>query len=530
MSKEDIEIKISTTANTSGAVQAEEALEKVAEAAQKATSDEGFGPLLSGGKEAAPFTDLIDQAPLASESIKEVGQSAGASMEAIAESVEKVNETLAENQEEFKKSSEAASETAESVRKIERAGRVLLALNVAQDLVKTLKEANDEGKLVSENLRGTTSNALAAAGSSLNIFASGIDTFLSTGNVAAAFLASLATGYKETTAAYDDMAEAQKKLANAPKEYAAQLDFARRQQRALAEEIKREEILNVLKKETEELEKQGRAIQRNNNLRNALNNAQVTQAQAELDIAQSTGGDVPLAKTNLLSVQLSAKVQEIDGKLTEAAKAIDIANQKAAESVANAEEAKTKYGEGDERFAEALNISDQALADAYETAQDSNAIIQGMQAERSALLTTFQAQFTQLETEIPKVASPATEKALNAFNTQLATEYQKITTALPDISSQAATPVVQAVQEISTKIDGERTATAAAVKAIPVPTQNTAAVQAAAEKMNETLSTMSQGIVAAFAQTTSLCGQIIQKIQGISDRQNSIEQQVKSIR
>lgn len=520
MADKKVKIHFEVNADTRGAEQAEEALDRVKESAQEAS--EGFGPLLSGEQGAPPFEEWAEDAGKVKESVSEMQTT-----------IDSVADSLEETKDEQRKLTEAADQTAKSVRNIEAAGKALVGLQFARKIIDDLNSAAESGGQFADELN-KIKPALEGAAQGLSMIEAGVGTAIATGNPIIGLFAGIVAGVPSVVKAYGEMRQAQENLAKAPKEYAEQLAFARRAQRELAEDIKREEVLTVLRKETEELERQGRAIQRNNALRNAVNSANVTRAQAEVDIATATGGDVSLAKTNLLSAQLQAQLDSVNGRMEEASKTADVSAQNAQAAFEEAQQLREKWGTGSQEFADAAAKADQAFSQASEAAQDRDATIQGLQAEKSALLSSFQAEFIDLQTQIPAKASQQTEAALTAFNTALATEYGKLSSAIPTVSGAAAAPVVAKVEEVKTGLENERTATAQAIGNIAVSAQSekvvSDAIRAAGSNVQGAIDRMGGAFISSLQQIEATVSELAWKVRGLSEGQEKLKHEVRTIR
>jgi len=131
----------------------------------------------------------------------------------------------------------------------------------------------------------------------------GIGTAISIGAVA------IGVGVKMAVDAYDKMKAAEAELAAAVKRNADQKIFIAEQLIKLQNQEREEFILSVYKEQADELERQGRALQRLNELRSAQGNTAQAQADAAVTVAQNTGGNVGAAQANALGVGSGKQVR-----------------------------------------------------------------------------------------------------------------------------------------------------------------------------------------------------------------------------
>jgi myosin heavy subunit len=480
-----------------------EAVEELGEAANEAS--QGFDALMTGNTAGAPpFEEWVNSAEKAKDAAAEVGsaiegaaESTGLFTEEEKKAIEegrKLNKTLADQDVAAVKASRSAEAQARSIREVEKATKALLLQQVAvalQDTISQLREATGETGALREELGGLN-GALEVAESSIGIFSVGLTTFIATGNPAAAVAASVVTGLKGVADAYSEMKAAQKDLADAPKRHAEWMEYIRQAQESLRRDARTEFQLNTYRAEADQLERAARTLQRINELRSVQSGADVARAQADVTIAQNNGGDVKQAEAKLLSAQLTAELDNLDGRLAESQKAADDAANAAERSRVLANDASVNNPKEFEKLSAAADEAAKKAADAIQ-ARDFDAA--KFVAEKTRIIANFEASLSTMETDLGAGVSKETQAVRDSIYATLKDQMASISSGVPTLTGQASAPVVEKIAAVTKGIESERAETTRKISAIPIPSENTEAIAMSSRKLENALNRMGEAVI-----------------------------------
>jgi len=440
----DMELKIRTTADASGAEKVEKALDEVKDAAREA----GSGP---SGKAFDPLEEALKKIDAAAEKAQTA--------------IDELNQDLEETDEKQRTVSRSGDEQAKTLRKIETAGRAVVALQLSGFLGETiskLRDATSEGGAFEGQL-GDIKGALDQAENALGVFQSGLGTFIATGNPILGALGGIGGGLGGITRAWQDMRAAQRSVSEGQREYIELQESMRRGQKQLADEARTEFQLKVYRAEADELERAGRALERNNELRNAANDAAVAEARANVTVARNTGGDVALAEAQLLATQLKSQLESLDADLVES-------QGKAAAAAQEAEKARLAANDAavnnPAKFEELDKAADEAAKKAAEAMAESGHNSDLYRSEKQKILADTRGSLSGLTAEVNTSTSAAAKGELAKIQSALNSGYSTLSQAVPKISGEAAKPVLEQIKQVDAGVKAERTNTAAAIVGI----------------------------------------------------------------
>jgi hypothetical protein len=230
------------------------------------------------------------------------------------------------------KAEKQAQGYASAMAEVVRNQKAMVALQTATHLsgmISRLREAASEGGVFHDTLGGLQ-NELLGVETAVNGFTAGLGTFLATGNAAAAVGATAATSFGGLMSAISSTRRELDLLATAGIRHQQVLDDIKEAQAELAKQISLRNLKEEYGRELANLEAQERAYDRLTAKRRALAAASQDQADANVRLAEETGGDVNQAKRVAIGVAAQNEQAEIDARLDEAKK-----NQAGAEKRAN---------------------------------------------------------------------------------------------------------------------------------------------------------------------------------------------------
>ncbi len=564
-----MELKIRTTADASGAEQVEKALDEVKQAVQEAAAGptgQPFAPLVKGAEDAAQavknvadagkeitvapsgegFGPLIDQADQAVAHIEKVTTAmegagdAATVLDPVEEALKKIdaagaevqsrldglNQDLEEIDQQQRKATISGDEQAKSLKKIETAGRAVVALQLASFLgesITKLRDATSEGGEFEGKL-GDIKGALDQAENALGVFQAGLGTFIATGNPILGALGGIGGGLGGLTRAWQDMRAAQRSVSEGQREYIELQESMRQGQQRLAEEARSEFQLKVYREEADELERAGRALERNNELRNAQNDAAVAEARANVTVARNTGGDVALAEARLLATQLTSQLQALDANLAES-------QQKAAAAAQEAERARVAANDAavnnPAKFEELDQAADEAAKRAADAMAESGHNADMYRSEKQKILADTRGSLSGLTSEVNTATSAAAKSELSKIQSALNSGYSTLSQAVPKISGEAAKPVLEQIKQVDQAVKTERTNTTNAIVELTPKPQDTKAVESAVRGLERGMEERDNKIIAVVTALTAYVQSRDGQISGLQQQINSLRGQIR---
>lgn len=319
-------------------------------------------------------------------------------------------------------------------------------------------------------------------------------------------ITALAAGYKMVADAVGKMTGAQDEATKAEARSVEQKELMLEQQQKLREEEARSYLAGHYAKQAEELERQLRAIERINQLRGELNNIEQQRANQEITIAKQRGGDVALAESNAIAVQLRTGLEALNGNLGQAQQRAFNA-QKRAEEASSAYQTAINTNATAEQIEELGTLKGKAETDAQDAKQEFADTTQKVTAQRGQLLTDVEIKLTEKESEYAGKTSAAANKGFqgvyDSLKKAVAEGPQATITQIDQIKVNADTITTAATNkktEVEASLNTERTNTVQAIQQLAPTPQDTAAITTALDGLSTAISQQGSTVASAIKQ------------------------------
>jgi hypothetical protein len=276
-------------------------------------------------------------------------------------------------------------------------------------------------------------------------------------------------------------------------------------------------VSEIYEKELKALLAQEESIKRIAALRNGLATLQTEAARQEVESAKLRGGDVQLAQANQLSAELDAGLSRLGDNLRSSVQQAEIARaQLDAAMVAHGQALKDQLDQLDpEKYQGIVNArqdAEQAFSDAQQAVTDQQQLFE---ATKTNLLRGVENSLAELDLEAGEATSKASENARSAIYNRIRAEFGSIQTGGDEVIRQEADATKQALAT-------ERQGTVKAIQQLAPQEQDTSAIVKAVTETATALQSQGTSVLSAVSK-------LMEVASGLDSKTRALEAQVQQL-
>lgn len=411
--KQNLEVGIKTTADTSGLKQTAEGLDAVkqaAEGAANATKQVGVSNQIPEmeRKLAIEQEQARNQAELAQQKREETAVDAG-----LTQAEKDLAKARADNTQAAGESALAAARSkresdqlAQSLSTLERQQKALLAIELGSRAADSLRAIKDLS-----GATGAFGSTLSAGASSLDTLTSGLGAFLATGNPVLGLLAGLAKGGADVVREWRAMRQAIKDADAAQKDLVGSTERLKTIRAELSRQVRSEALAELYRAEARELDIAVQKLERRNQLADAAAQASATARRVAGEEAVRRGANPNQVQAAQIAAGLAESLNQLQREIELREQQVEVLQAEATKTSSRFRELESSMGKGADDTLAAKQAAEIAAQNAEDAEYAVNTLKQVAESKRQELTTAAQGEMNQLSANVSSDVTRMTEQA-----------------------------------------------------------------------------------------------------------------------